>query len=63
MKQHPDNLKSQLRLAYRLALSREPEDDELFAAEAFVVDQSNQRKSMTDFCQTIFALNEFLYVD
>lgn len=63
MKQHPEDLKSQLRLAYRLALSREPEDDELFAAEAFVVDQTNQRKILTDLCQTIFALNEFLYVD
>jgi hypothetical protein len=63
MKQHPDDLKSQLRLAYRLALSREPEDDELSAAEAFAVDHPNQRKALTDFCQTIFALNEFLYVD
>jgi hypothetical protein len=63
MKQHPDDLKSQLRLAYRLALSREPEDDELSAAEAFVADHPNQRKALTDFCQTIFALNEFLYVD
>jgi mono/diheme cytochrome c family protein len=63
MKQHPDDLKSQLRLAYLLALSREPQDDELSAAEAFVLDQPNQRKAMTDLCQTIFALNEFLYVD
>lgn len=63
MKQHPEDLKAQLRLAYRLALSREPEDDELSAAEAFVVDHPNQRKALTDFCQTIFALNEFLYVD
>ena len=63
MKQHPDDLKSQLRLAYLLALSREPEDDELSVGEAFVVEQTNQRKAMTDFCQTLFALNEFLYVD
>ncbi len=62
-KKHPDDSKSQLRLAYQLALSREPQDDELFAAEAFVEDQPNQRKALTDFCQTIFALNEFLYVD
>jgi mono/diheme cytochrome c family protein len=63
MRQHPDDLKSQLRLAYRLALSRDPEDDELSAADEFVVGQSNARKALTDFCQTIFALNEFLYVD
>lgn len=63
MKQHPDDLKSQLRLAYRLALSREPQNDELSAVEAFIVDQPNQRKVLTDFCQTVFALNEFLYVD
>lgn len=62
-KQHPDDLKSQLRLAYRLALSREPEDDELSAADEFVVGQSNSLKALTDFCQTLFALNEFLYVD
>ncbi len=63
MKQHPDDLKSQVRLAYQLALSREPEEDELSAAEAFVVEQSNSRKALIDFCQTLFALNEFLYVD
>jgi mono/diheme cytochrome c family protein len=77
VKQHPDDLKSQLRLAYRLALSREPEDDELSAAEGFVVDQRIQRKTrdantdeiaifqsaLTDFCQSVFGLNEFLYVD
>ena len=63
MKQHPDDLKSQIRLAYLLALSREPQDDELSAAEAFVMDKANQRKALTDLCQTIFALNEFLYVD
>lgn len=63
LKQHPDDLKSQIRLAYLLALSREPEDDELSAADEFVVGQSNQRKALIDFCQTIFALNEFLYVD
>ena len=63
IKQHPEDLQSQLRLAFRLALSREPEVDELSAAEALVVDQPNQRKALTDFCQTLFALNEFLYVD
>jgi hypothetical protein len=77
MKQHPDDLKSQLRLAYLLALSREPQDDELSAAEGFVVDQRIQRKTrdantdeiaifqsaLTDFCQSVFGLNEFLYVD
>lgn len=63
IRQHPEDIKSQLRLAYRLALSREPDDDELSAAHVFIEDQSNQRKALIDLCQTIFALNEFMYVD
>ena len=77
IRQHPDDLKAQLRYACRLALSREPLDEELAAAETFVIEQTSQRsardrqldattlhrQALTDLCQTQFGLNEFLYVD
>jgi hypothetical protein len=77
IQQHPDDVQAQLRSAYRLALSREADDDELAVATAFITEQASQRKSrdpeldasslhrqaMTDFSQAMFGLNEFLYVD
>lgn len=59
--------------AYRMALGRPPNPREASAAVAFLEDQfasharENQERSrelaMTDFCQAIFCLNEFVYVD
>ncbi len=62
---------------YRLALARSPRDEERTAAVAFVQRQIQERKkrapkpsdkeirrqSLADLCQTLFSLNEFLYVD
>jgi hypothetical protein len=71
-----DDLPAQVRLAWRLALSREPAPDESRAAAEFVRTQSGRRSSrdttqeteanslaLADLCQAIFALNEFIYVD
>lgn len=66
-----------IRLGYRLAVGRYPAEDELAAAEEFVARQVRHRRqravpeaeeaslrhAMTDFCQVLFSLNEFLYVD
>src|SRR5262249_43387387 len=68
---------AQVRLAWRLALAREPSARELDSAVAFVNAQFRQRsardsniaeadaqeRALTDLCQAIFALNEFIYVD
>lgn len=68
---------AQVRLAWRLALGRNPADDELNSAVEFLTSRSQQRVSrekgkpesdtrrlaLADFCQAIFALNEFIYVD
>src|SRR5262249_7882039 len=69
---------AQGRLAWRLALGREPPADELASPTAFITAQGEQRLerdaqqqpkgapqklALADFCQAIFALNEFIYVD
>ena len=66
---------AQARLAWRLALGREPSAGELDSATAFINAQMRQRSTrdpvnsethrlaLADFCQAIFALNEFIYVD
>ena len=67
----------QVRLAWHLAIGREPTDSELTSATEFLSAQRQHRLSrapgkpesethhlaLSDFCQAIFALNEFLYVD
>ncbi|HAB19312.1 MAG TPA: DUF1549 and DUF1553 domain-containing protein [Verrucomicrobiota bacterium] len=69
--------KSEVRHAWLLALGREPSPDELDAATAFIRTQFQERSTrdphpskaemqtlaLADFCQAIFALNEFIYVD
>jgi hypothetical protein len=63
--------------AFRLALSRAPTDAERQSSIAFIDRQMQRRgerdkslasdenrlRAMTDFCQAIFGLNEFIYVD
>jgi hypothetical protein len=65
----------QVRLAWRLALGREPSTNELESSVAFIAGQSRQRLrrdpaatdpqhlALADFCQAVFAMNEFIYVD
>lgn len=68
---------AQVRLAWRLALGREPSMNELASGTEFIKAQAEQRSTrdpdrpkthqqslaLADFCQAIFALNEFVYVD
>ena len=68
---------AQVRFAWRLALGRDPSMDELTSATAFISAQMRQRSmrdpstpeneirplALADFCQVIFAMNEFIYVD
>ena len=66
---------AQARLAWRLGLGREPSPSELESGVAFINAQLQERASrkgdektmqqlaLADFCQAIFALNEFIYVD
>ncbi|MBX3436384.1 MAG: PSD1 domain-containing protein [Planctomycetaceae bacterium] len=63
--------------AFNLALGRLPRDSEHAAAVTFIANQQRQRETrdaeqtaadirhaaVTDFCQTLFGLNEFAYVD
>ncbi len=65
----------QVRLAFRLALGREPSETERENSLRFLEQQTQQRASreknaadapelaLTDFAQVIFGLNEFMYVD
>ena len=68
---------AQVRLAWRLALGREPSAAELESGTSFINARLQQRSTrdpgkpeaelqnltLADFCQAIFALNEFIYVD
>ena len=68
---------ARVRLAWRLALGREPSTAELKSGMTFLNAQLKQRSArdadkrktetqqlaLADFCQAIFALNEFIYVD
>ncbi len=62
-----------VKAAYVLALGRPPADDELADAVAFLKDQEEsyrkagqgepRHRALTDFCQVLLGLNEFVYVD
>ena len=62
-----------IRQAYRTALSREPNGDELTESRHFLQEQTQRyqttgvnqpaQAALVDFCQTLLCLNEFVYVD
>jgi hypothetical protein len=68
---------SQVRKAFLLAVGREPTTEELGDSTAFLASQAEARAkrdptvpaedarllALTDFCQMMFALNEFIYID
>jgi hypothetical protein len=68
---------AQCRLAWRIALGREPSPSELASGTAFLATQLQRRSApsanppkvsaqslaLADLCQAIFAMNEFIYVD
>jgi cytochrome c553 len=67
------SLADAVRSGYALALGRPPTDEELKDSEAFVKEQQEsyqgdgkaepRRLALTDFCQVLLGLNEFIYVD
>ena len=69
----PGDDAASVRLAYQLALSREPSGDELKVAAEFIAGARSLRReqgqtevdaaALADFCQLLFGLNEFIYVD
>jgi hypothetical protein len=61
-KEAGDDAVSRIRTAYALALSRPPTDNEISAARQFV-QQGKGNGAWVDFCQVLFGLNEFAYVD
>jgi hypothetical protein len=67
---------ARLQFGYRLALGRSPTTRELEASTQFVENQQTQRaardsvsseaaqrEALADYCQALFNLNEFIYVD
>jgi hypothetical protein len=50
---------AQVDRAFQLALSRRPTQTELERSEAFIKSGAN---GLTDFCQALFNLNEFVYL-
>jgi Protein of unknown function (DUF1553) len=77
MKEGGEQTADRVRLGYRLALGRSPSAEELATAEKFLNSQQHDRQqrdrqatdetlcrqSLADFCQVLFSLNEFLYID
>lgn len=68
----PDNAKS-VQLAYDLTLTRQPSEQELALSVQFIEQQAALRseqgesdageQALTDFCQMLLSMNEFIYVD
>jgi hypothetical protein len=66
--QAPEDLDEQIRLAHRLALARNPSDDEVARSKKLIEQlqtkhQLSQDKALAFFCLYIYNLNEFSYVD
>ena len=72
-----DDANAQVQLAFQLGLARQPTAEELHDATAFLTEQAEARRArdgkltnatansvaLIDFCQMLFAFNEFIYVD
>ena len=72
-----DDTQLQIRLAFQLGLARQPSSDETREATTFLAEQARARLArdeklvataaaslaLIDFCQMLFACNEFIYVD
>ena len=62
----PASTQARVRLAFHLCLQRAPSPEEEADAGAFIASQtarSNAADAWTSFCQAIFGLNEFIYID
>ena len=68
-KEAGDGTADQVRIAWRFAFGRDPLPGELETSTAFIESQIAKRSgkssdlALADFCQMIFAMNEFVYVD
>jgi hypothetical protein len=49
--------------AYTMAVCREPTTEELADGIAFIKGKPDRQTALADFCQVLFCLNEFLYVE
>jgi hypothetical protein len=68
-----DRIDDQIFFAFQQALNRSPDPEELADVRAFIKQQSLERigrgesdgslLALTDFCHSLFGLNEFMYVD
>ena len=68
-----DDERQLVEAAFQLSFCRSPNDIEMAASTSFIQAQTKNRKSrkdknqrleaITDFCQSLFGLNEFVYVD
>lgn len=73
LRQPHDSLANTIRSGYLAAIGRSPTDTELVdsldfiqhqrAAYAGLPNEQQQLRALTDFCQVLFSLNEFIYVD
>jgi hypothetical protein len=73
LKENPNDFTKQVECGFLLALGRLPSETESQASVKFLESQMQRRESrkspapkreaVADFCQTMFGLNEFLYVD
>ena len=69
----PPSAETAISSAYRAALGRSPTDRELDASKAFLASQQRHYRdagrenadqlAITDLCQTLFSMNEFIYID
>jgi hypothetical protein len=74
-KETDGDLDSAVRSAFAISLARNPSESELKSSTEFIAsrqaerqkrgmsERDAQRAALADFCQTMFGLNEFLYVD
>lgn len=68
VREAPQSEPAQIELAFRLALARRPDAEELASISAFLGRQGSggaeaKLTALADFCQTLLGTNEFLYVD
>lgn len=64
----PDNLQLQVRRAFQLVLSREPDESEIALSLAFINKMKSENQLSPDlalqrFCVAVFSFNEFFYLD
>jgi hypothetical protein len=57
------SLADAVRRAYVMALAREPDSEEWQDAVGFIREQADREAALTSFCQAMFGLNEFIYVE